>query len=71
MKKTNLNTTSYPAFEHSADTLKRYIEAAGIFTILLKDGTITHYFPENVIEFRSWLEKHNIQDVRASDAGPF
>ncbi|WP_262919263.1 hypothetical protein [Niabella hibiscisoli] len=34
----------YHGFEYSSDELYKYIEAAGVFTILLKNGNVVHFF---------------------------
>jgi hypothetical protein len=54
----------YPEFEHSSINLSKYIEAAGCFTILLKDGKIVHFFPKKQEDFKEWLTKHNIPNIR-------
>ncbi|GAB3430793.1 hypothetical protein GCM10027516_38700 [Niabella aquatica] len=56
--------TYYPKFDYTPTDLSKYIEAAGIFTILLKSGKTVHFFPENNESFREWLNTHNIQNLR-------
>lgn len=43
---------AYPGFEYEPDTLTKYIEASGLFSILLKGGKIVHYKPSNPEDFR-------------------
>lgn len=45
-------TRSFPGFEYSPDNLIRYIEANGLFTLLLKGGKIVDYKPSNPEDFR-------------------
>ncbi|SDE32031.1 hypothetical protein [Niabella drilacis] len=55
---------TYPEFEHAPATLNKYIEASGIFTIMLKTGAIVHFSPGNAEAFRKWLTEHSIPDIR-------
>lgn len=50
-------------FDHEAVDLKKYIEASGLFSILLKCGKIVHYIPQHAGDFRRWLTSHNICDI--------
>ncbi|MGJ7031547.1 hypothetical protein [Niabella hirudinis] len=57
-------TPDYPEFAHAPATLNKYIEASGIFTIMLKTGAIVHFSPGNADDFRKWLVEHCIPDIR-------
>lgn len=59
----NTNTT-YPGFEYPFNLLHKYVEAAGLFTIMLNDTSIVHFKPEDIDGFRSWLKTNNILDVK-------
>ncbi|MCE6989386.1 hypothetical protein [Dyadobacter sp. CY323] len=60
-----MNTNYYfPGFEFCVVQLRRYIHAYQVFTILLTDGRIVHYQPQNVAEFHNWLLQHQIEDLR-------
>ncbi|HQW94281.1 MAG TPA: hypothetical protein PLU58_00680 [Saprospiraceae bacterium] len=54
----------YHGFEYTSADLTKYIEAAGVFSILLRNGSVVHFFPESKEGFREWLQKHKIQNVR-------
>lgn len=58
---------AYPDFEHEAKELNRYIEASGLFSILLKCGTIVHYTPVHADDFRNWLTSHDIVNLRDNE----
>jgi hypothetical protein len=58
---------TYPEFEYRASELKRYIEDVGLFSILLNNGEIVHYKPECSTDFRKWLSRNNITDVKNSE----
>ncbi|ANH79989.1 hypothetical protein A8C56_02465 [Niabella ginsenosidivorans] len=55
---------AFPGFEHAPDELTKYIEAFGIFTILLRNGSVVHYNPDDTNAFRYWLNRHKIIDIR-------
>lgn len=43
MTKTNTDHTAlYPGVEYAPGILRKYVEASGIFTIMLKDEAIVH-----------------------------
>lgn len=57
-------SATYPDLEHHVGELSRYIEASGIFSILLINGGIVHFIPEDASDFREWLYNHNIENIR-------
>ncbi len=60
-----MNTyTNYPGFKYPHNLLDKYIEAAGLFTIMLTDKSIIHFKPEDIASFRTWLKTHNILDIK-------
>lgn len=61
--KTN-NEESYPGFEHPSCLLSKFHTAGDIFTILLKDGSIIHYTPNDLDTFKEWLLKNGVSDIR-------
>ena len=56
----------FPGFEHCILQLRKYIHAYQVFTIMLKDGRIIHFQPQNVKDFHNWLLQHQIEDLRVS-----
>lgn len=54
----------FKGFEYRADELKKYLYAAGIFTISLTDSSIVHFEPEDVRAFETWLKHHKVGDLR-------
>lgn len=56
----------YPDFAHSCDDIIKYLKAAGIFTMKLKNGEIIHHMPKDDKDFERWLRKHHVTDMRAS-----
>ncbi|MBZ4192617.1 hypothetical protein [Niabella beijingensis] len=64
MIKNNVTDTPFLGFEYAPETLIKYVEAAGIFTILLSGGAIVHFHPDKVEAFRNWLKEHKVPDAR-------
>ena len=54
----------YLGFEYNSKELVKYVEAAGVFTILLRNDKVVHFFPESPEGFRNWLQKNCIQNIR-------
>ncbi|MNY40588.1 hypothetical protein D3C86_1753400 [compost metagenome] len=57
---------TYPDFKFTAPEIKKYIESAGIFSILLTNGkTVTFEPTENEIKtFHQWLKQHQIENIK-------
>ncbi|GGB81403.1 hypothetical protein [Dyadobacter sediminis] len=56
----------FPDFRYPFCYLTRFLQADNLFTILLKDGNVTHFKPANVPDFRNWLTHHDIEDIKES-----
>lgn len=56
----------YDGVDHPASHINKFLHSAGtgIFTLMLKDGKITHYSPDDVESFLAWLQAHHISDIR-------
>jgi hypothetical protein len=54
----------YPGFDYSASELSKFLAACEFFTIMLKDGRIIHFTPEDADSFRHWLLLNKIIDMR-------
>lgn len=58
----------YEGFEYRPEELRKFILAAGIFTIKLKKyNVIIHHTPDNVDSFKMWLLSHGVEDINAPD----
>lgn len=63
-----MNTiATYPEFKYKASEIKRYIEAVGLFSILLTNGEIVHFTPGCSTDFRNWLRCNNVTNVKNSE----
>lgn len=56
--------TTYDGFPFPSWEIIKFIENAGIATLLLKSGSIIHFTPENITNFKCWLYFHKIQDLK-------
>jgi len=56
----------FPEFHYPFSHLTRFLQAGKLFTILLKDGSITHFQPANVPDFRDWLLQNQVEDLKHS-----
>ncbi len=54
----------YEGFKYTAKQLKKFMEAAGIFTISLRTNDIIHHTPDDPKAFREWLTVNGIEDIR-------
>lgn len=55
----------FPNFGYLPAEILKYIETAGIFRILLRNGISLSFEPKNVQEFHNWLKDHNIENLKA------
>ncbi len=65
-----MNTSSYPKFDHEADELSAFSFSIDTFIISLKNGQIVHFVAEDVQDFKAWLIKHGVRDIRKDDGVP-
>lgn len=54
----------YPGFNYSAQELSKFLTALDFFTVMLKDGSIIHFTPDDVNSFTHWLLLNNVKDMR-------
>lgn len=55
---------SYASFEHPIDVLtKYYASSSGLFTIMLSNGLIIHFEPDDSHDFANWLNNHKIENI--------
>lgn len=56
-------TDSYPNFKYKAKQLRKYLGASSVVTLLLTDGRIVHFTPEDITDFLKWLSTHNVENI--------
>jgi len=60
-----VTASRYPGFEYSAEQLQQFLAASDFFTIMLANGDVVHFTPENEDQFRQWLSDNHITDIRS------
>lgn len=58
----------YPDFPYAANELVKFIATAEVTSIMLKNGEIVHYSPQNTELFTGWLRGNKVIDLRAENA---
>lgn len=54
----------YSEFGYLASELSKFLAASDFFTIMLKDGRIIHFTPDDANSFRHWLLLNEVIDMR-------
>ncbi|GAB3413398.1 hypothetical protein [Niabella aquatica] len=67
MKKSN--NDYYQGFGYPCSDLVKFASSLSLFTIMLKNGQIIHFQPDNASDFRNWLLKNNIEDIKKTATG--
>lgn len=57
-------TDYFPGFDYPASDLLKFLTASDFFTILLKNGNITHFTTNDDALFKQWLLDNNVEDMR-------
>lgn len=65
-----MNTSSYPKFNHEAKELSAFSFSIDTFIISLKNGQIVHFIADDVQQFKAWLTKNGVRDIRMDDGIP-
>jgi len=60
----NSGELNYPGFNYPANQLSKFIAAADLFTILLKNGEIIHYTAVDKTDFHQWLAAHDVKNIK-------
>lgn len=65
-----MHTSSYPKFDHEAKELSAFSFSIDTFIISLKNGQIVHFIADDVQQFKAWLIKNGVRDIRKDDGIP-
>ncbi len=57
----------YPGFEYAAHELDQFIAVLDLFTIILTNGDIIKYAPDNQEHFLEWLLLNKVKDIRKQE----
>ncbi|QNL52218.1 hypothetical protein H8S90_11955 [Olivibacter sp. SDN3] len=54
----------FPNFEYPASEVSMYICILKDFTLMLKNGDIVKFTPDNEDTFKAWLDDNGIKNIR-------
>ncbi|MDV3559506.1 hypothetical protein CMU69_08140 [Elizabethkingia anophelis] len=57
----------YPNFDYPASHLSAFSLCIDIFIISLKNGEIVKFKPDDIANFKEWLDRFKVRDVAADD----
>jgi hypothetical protein len=63
-----MTTASYfPGFDYPSSDLLRFLTASDFFAIILNNGDIVYFSPEDEMLFKKWLIDNNVVDMRKEE----
>jgi len=54
----------FSLLKHRSDEIIKFIANCGIFSLLLKNGQVIHFIPDNPDHFMEWLGSKGIKDIK-------
>lgn len=57
----------YPGFLYPASELFQFIVVQDLFSIILDNGDIVKFIPDDRDDFKDWLLIHQVKDIRSED----
>ncbi|MCC2598307.1 hypothetical protein [Sphingobacterium sp. FBM7-1] len=54
----------FPNFEYSASEVFKYMYILKDFTLMLNDGDIVKFTPDDEDAFKKWLDDNGVQNIR-------
>lgn len=54
----------FEGFDHPIDAVVKFLATTEFFTLMLKNGEIVHFSPDDPAAFRKWLRGHRVPDIR-------
>ncbi|MGV6946430.1 hypothetical protein [Sphingobacterium sp. CZ-2] len=56
--------TYFPNFEYPASEVSKYICILKDFTLMLNNGDIVKFTPDNEHAFKAWLDNNGVENIR-------
>ncbi|MGJ1417283.1 hypothetical protein ACR784_05770 [Sphingobacterium multivorum] len=56
----------FSLLKHRSDEIIKFIANCGIFSLLLKNGQVIHFIPDNPDHFMEWLGSKGIKNIKKS-----
>ncbi|RZJ89059.1 MAG: hypothetical protein EOO20_11965 [Chryseobacterium sp.] len=57
----------FSGFEYPASELLKFLTASDLFTIMLKNGNIINFLPDDDMLFKKWLIDNDVIDIRKEE----
>lgn len=61
---------TYEGLHHNANELSAFLFTVDTFILLLKDGSIVQFKPDNAESFSNWLVSNKVRDCSKDDGIP-
>ncbi|MDQ1149745.1 hypothetical protein QE382_001729 [Sphingobacterium zeae] len=61
----------FSPLKHRSDEITKFIANCGIFSLLLKNGQVIQFIPENPDQFTEWLNSKGIKNIRGKQTNPY
>ncbi|MGF7082994.1 hypothetical protein [Mucilaginibacter sp. UYCu711] len=56
-------TSTYPGFDESLASIKKFKSSGDLFSTMLTDGRIIHHTANGFISFKKWLLDNDKEDI--------
>ncbi|WON92599.1 MULTISPECIES: hypothetical protein [Sphingobacterium] len=54
----------FSLLKHHSDDIIKFIANCGIFSLLLKNGKVIHFIPDDPDHFTEWLHRKGIKNIK-------
>lgn len=54
----------FSLLKHHSDEIIKFIANCGIFSLLLKNGKVIHFIPDDPDHFTEWLSEKGIKNIK-------
>ncbi|MNJ92295.1 hypothetical protein D3C87_99620 [compost metagenome] len=54
----------FSLLKHHSDEIRKFIANCGIFSLLLKNGKVIHFIPDDPDHFIQWLSSKGIKNIK-------
>ncbi|MDR0262820.1 MAG: hypothetical protein LBJ04_06305 [Sphingobacterium sp.] len=58
----------FPLLKHRSDEIIKFIANCGIFSLLLNNGKVIHFIPDDPDHFIEWLNRKGIKNIKGQQS---
>lgn len=58
----------FPLLKHRSDEIIKFIANCGIFSLLLNNGKVIHFTPDDPDHFIEWLNRKGIKNIKGQQS---